>query len=440
MTISVDTDLTGMPEPLIIPRHEHPISRKNIDREALKVMYRLRDAGFKSYLVGGGVRDLFLGKTPKDFDISTDARPGQLRKLFRNSRIIGRRFKLVQVFFPGNKIIEVSTLRCRSEFDINGVDTVLPSNNTFGSSAEDAFRRDLTINGLFYEIENYTVIDYVKGVDDLKNGIVRMIGDPDRRITRDPVRMMRVIRHAARSGFTIDQSTWNAIKEHRDKLHLCPVSRIRDELLKDFQGGCSKKWAEIAIQCGLFVVLFPFYKEILQKSTSKQHDQLLALFSVIDRIHSHNHKLPDHMLFALLMTPWAEKALNLMAKRTGAERHSFSRNLRNIIDEKLEHMNLKRASREEITKLLAHLPAFYAYDKKGKWPKSLKNKSYFKNCMLFYRMHLEAAGGKKVAEITVRKSDPPRQKRTRKTSQKKHGNRTPAFAKNVKGGIFGFKR
>ena len=143
------------PIPRIIPRSSHPISRKNIDREALKVLYRLRDAGHVAYLVGGGVRDLYLGKTPKDFDISTDARPGQLRKIFKNSRLIGKRFRLVQVFFPGDKIVEVSTFRCRSEYDLNGGNSsakekVLAANNTFGTPSDDAFRRDLTINSLFY--------------------------------------------------------------------------------------------------------------------------------------------------------------------------------------------------------------------------------------------------------------------------------------------------
>ncbi|NOQ45593.1 MAG: polya polymerase, partial [Desulfobulbaceae bacterium] len=160
----------------IIPASAHPIVEHAIDREALKVLYRLRDAGFSGYLVGGGVRDLYLGKRPKDFDISTNAHPGQLRKLFRNSRTIGRRFRLVQVFFRGNKIIEVSTLRSQSEFDIKDPHVVLPSNNTFGTLEEDAFRRDLTINSLFLEIENNTIIDYVGGVEDLKQGIVRIVG------------------------------------------------------------------------------------------------------------------------------------------------------------------------------------------------------------------------------------------------------------------------
>jgi len=161
---TMDSDLTEEPleiKALVIPEGEHPIQEQDLDQEALKVLYRLRDAGYSGYLVGGGVRDLYLGNRPKDFDISTNARPGQLRKLFRNSRTIGRRFRLVQVFFHGNKIIEVSTLRCRSEYDINDPDKVLPSNNTFGTLEEDAFRRDLTINSLFYEIQNKTIIDYV---------------------------------------------------------------------------------------------------------------------------------------------------------------------------------------------------------------------------------------------------------------------------------------
>ena len=163
-TTAAEAPATEPVKARIIPESEHPIRENLLDREALKVLYRLRDAGFKGYLVGGGVRDLYLGRAPKDFDISTDARPGQLRKLFRNSRTIGRRFRLVQVFFRGNKIIEVSTLRSSSEFDLKGDDAVLPSNNTFGTLEEDAFRRDLTINSLFYEIENRTIIDYTDGV------------------------------------------------------------------------------------------------------------------------------------------------------------------------------------------------------------------------------------------------------------------------------------
>jgi len=431
--------LEPLPAPVVIPRAEHPISRKNIDREALKVLYRLRDAGYTAYLVGGGVRDLFLGKTPKDFDISTNARPGELRKLFRNSRIIGKRFRLVQIFYPGNKIIEVSTFRCRSEYDINGGQEVLASNNTFGTPAEDACRRDLTINGLFYEIENYTVIDYVNGVADLKKGIIRMVGDPDRRIRRDPVRMMRVIRHAARCGFTVEEKTWKAIKEHRDKLKLCPVSRIRDELFKDLLGGASRPWAELAIKSGLFPIIFPCYEELLISAEDEPcRQQVINLHGVVDRLQSENQRLPDHMLFALLLVPWAEKALALMTVRHGSELHSFPRLVRSAVDQALEHMSLKRAIREEITMLLSNLPIFVTRFKEGTMPKSMKRKSYYPTCLQFYRIYEEAQGGSKVEQLDVK--HPEKTAAQPKKRSAKRANRTPAFATNVKGGIFGFKR
>ena len=152
-----------------------------IDADALMVLRKLHETGFSAYLVGGGVRDLYLGKPPKDFDISTNAHPGQIRKIFRNSMTIGRRFRLVQVFFRNGKTVEVSTLRSLDEHDLDGPETVLAPNNTFGTVEEDAQRRDLTINSLFYEIENNTILDYVGGIDDLNHAIVRIVGDPDKR-------------------------------------------------------------------------------------------------------------------------------------------------------------------------------------------------------------------------------------------------------------------
>ncbi len=208
--------------PLIIPRSAHPISRKNLPREVLKVLYRLKDAGYLAYLVGGSVRDMLLGLKPKDFDVGTDARPEEIRKLFRWSRIIGRRFRLVHVYFRGGKFIEVVTFRGPEVAEEDGLEV-------FGTPAEDAFRRDLTINALFYNIADYSIIDYVGGMEDLKKGIIRAIGPPDVRFRRDPVRMMRAIRHAARTGFRIEENTWEAICRHREKLMLCSPMRIRDE-------------------------------------------------------------------------------------------------------------------------------------------------------------------------------------------------------------------
>ncbi|MHB8148685.1 MAG: poly(A) polymerase [Desulfobulbia bacterium] len=440
-------ELAELPEPLIIPRAEHPISRKDIDREALKVMHRLRDAGFSAYLVGGAVRDLYLGKKPKDFDISTNARPGELRTLFRNSRIIGRRFRLVQVFFFGNKIVEVSTLRCRSEFEEGDreEDEVLAHNNTFGSEAEDAFRRDLTINALFYEIENFTIIDYTGGVADLNNRIIRIVGEPDRRIVRDPVRMMRAIRHAARSGFTIEARTWQAIIANLDTLRLCPDSRVRDEFFKDLNSGACAPWCRLAVASGMFFLLLPCYDGIISREAEEPSGEtslLFALCRVIDRLHASGNPLPEHLLLAALLLPWAQARFDLLhLPAEGRETFAFSRTLRTQIDAQLEHLNVKRASREEITSLLVNLPVFVRHGAEQAWPGWLKRKSYFPDGLLLFQLYQEALGGSP-ADLTPRPESaaPPRstKPRTGKPRQPRAESRTPAFS-GKKGGIFGLK-
>ncbi len=433
------TQSPDYPEPLIVPRADHPISRQHFDREALKVLYRLRDAGYSAALVGGGVRDLFLGKTPKDFDISTNARPGQLRKLFRNSRTIGRRFRLVQVFFPGNKIIEVSTFRCRSEYDINGKDEVLAANNTYGSLADDAFRRDLTINALFYEIENFTIIDYVGGVSDLKNRIVRIVGDPDRRITRDPVRMLRAIRHASRTGFTIDKATWEAINRHRESLLICPVSRIRDELFKDLHGTSCVAWARLAMDCGIFFFLFPFYKQIINPADKEDEKTrlLISLFKVIDRLHSQDKQIPDHLLLALILIPWAENSFSLMQdKITGKAAFAMSREIKSQLENNMQHLNIKRADKELIAGLLANLSLFSSQKNKGKWPRWLTKKSYFREGLQFYKIYQEAHSGTPAINLQFASS----QVRTKNKKRGRAGYKNVAFAPNTKGGVFGFKK
>jgi poly(A) polymerase len=443
---------TELPTPRIIPRNQHPISRKNIDREALKVLYRLRDAGHVAYLVGGGVRDLYLGKTPKDFDISTNARPGRLRKVFRNSRLIGRRFRLVQVFFSGEKILEVSTFRRRSEYDINGtadddLDTMLAANNTYGAPSDDAFRRDLTINALFYSIENYSIIDYVGGVQDLEDGIIRLIGEPERRITRDPARMMRVIRHAARNNFDIEPATWEAIITHRDKLMLCPISRIRDELMKDLRSGASCPWTKLALDSNLFGVLFPFYSPVLLSGHNSDNRKLLLnIQTSVDRLHEKKVPLPDQMLIALLLAPWALHEFDLLNRSCkGGEFHKLLRQVRNGLDNILGPMSIKKSHKESIALQLVNLPQFTRFSKDGSWPKWLKRKSYYKDCDLFFRIFREARDGKIIptnilAEATNRFTSATKKPTRKRKQKKKSSHRGPAFARKNQGGIFGLKQ
>jgi tRNA nucleotidyltransferase/poly(A) polymerase len=243
-----------MVDPRIVPRAEHPISRRDIDPDALKVLYRLRQYDHTAYLVGGSVRDLLLNRRPKDFDIGTSAHPYQVKKLFRNCWIIGRRFRLAHVKF-GTKVIEVATFRRQvapgEEVVQDGVPAPDPStpegehlihrDNTFGTPEEDAFRRDFTINALFYDIANFSIIDYVGGLEDLRAGIVRSIGDPAVRILEDPVRMIRAIALAARLDFAIEPKLLHAIRTHRHEIVKSSPPRLLEEYYKILRAGSSEK-------------------------------------------------------------------------------------------------------------------------------------------------------------------------------------------------------
>ncbi len=252
-------------EPRILERTEHPISRRDIDANVLKVLYRLINAGHLAYLVGGGVRDLMLGRRPKDFDVATSAHPQQVRDLFRNSRLIGRRFRLVHVFF-GPQNIEVSTFRRRSEDLVAPEDPLIKSDNTFGTPEEDAFRRDFTVNALFYDPRSFHVIDYTGGVDDLELRLIRTIGDPELRMREDPARMMRAVRFAAKLGFQIEPATRAAIERHRGDLMKASVPRLVEETYRTL--GQSEGAVALCLmeELGLLEMLLPFLAAHLRKS------------------------------------------------------------------------------------------------------------------------------------------------------------------------------
>ena len=259
-----------MAEPRIVPRDQHVISRRDIDPDALKVLYRLREANHKAYLVGGSVRDLLLARRPKDFDVGTSAHPYQVKKLFRNCWIIGRRFRLAHVRF-GAKVIEVATFRRQvapgEEVVQDGVPAPNPSTddgqhrnhrvNTFGPPEEDAFRRDFTINALFYDIATFSVIDYVNGLDDLRARIVRSIGDPDVRLREDPVRMLRAIALAARLVFTIEPSLLAAIRTHRQEIAKSSAPRVLEELYKILRAGSAEQAFRSLAAVGLLELTAP---------------------------------------------------------------------------------------------------------------------------------------------------------------------------------------
>ena len=243
-----------MVEPRVVPRAEHSLSRRDVDADALRVLNRLRQGDHTAYLVGGSVRDLLLARRPKDFDIGTSAHPSQVKKLFRNCWIIGRRFRLAHVKF-GTKVIEVATFRRQVQAGEEVVQDGVPApdpttvegarlvhhDNTFGTPEEDAFRRDFTINALFYDIATFSIIDYVNGLDDLRAGVVRSIGDPAVRFHEDPVRMLRAVALAARLDFTIDRPTLDAIRTHGGEIARSSPARLLEEYYKILRGGCAEK-------------------------------------------------------------------------------------------------------------------------------------------------------------------------------------------------------
>ncbi|WP_244860153.1 polynucleotide adenylyltransferase PcnB [Nitrosococcus oceani] len=241
--------------PTIIPRSEHVISRANISEPALNVLYRLKKAGFSAYLVGGCVRDLLLGREPKDFDVTTDARPEQIRDLFRSCRLVGRRFRLAHLRF-GREIIETATFRGPPEEGLSENGRIV-SDNVYGTLEQDAWRRDFSVNALYYNIRDFSVVDYTRGMEDLEAGRLRLIGDPVTRYREDPVRMLRAVRFAAKLGFTLHPDSETPIWELAPSLQEIPSARLFEEILKLFLGGCAVQTFELLRRFNLFRWLFP---------------------------------------------------------------------------------------------------------------------------------------------------------------------------------------
>ena len=257
------TATEDLPGAVIYHRNQHQVSSRSIDSDALKILLRLQRFGYKAFLVGGGVRDLLLGKRPKDFDIATDATPRQVKELFRNSRIIGRRFKLVHIIFRGQKLIEVSTFRdnTRDDEPEEGAEAEevqpLSSDNTYGTEQTDAVRRDITINALFLDPSDMAIIDYVGGMDDVKRRVVRVIGNPDVRFAEDPVRLIRVIRHAVRAGFEVEAQSWDSIVRNIELIRKSSTVRVYEEFKKDLLSGYGLGIMRLLHRAGLLALLFP---------------------------------------------------------------------------------------------------------------------------------------------------------------------------------------
>lgn len=294
------------PRPVTIPRNEHTISRSQISENALKVLYRLKSAGYRACLVGGSVRDLLLGREPKDFDVATDARPEQIRELFRNCILIGRRFRLAHVRY-GDEIIEVSTFRAPHEVDEGEhvEEGRILRDNVYGTIDEDVWRRDFTVNALYYDIADFSVIDYVNGMEDVKAGRIRLIGDPVKRYTEDPVRLLRAVRFAVKLGFRIDAETEKPVFELGDLLENIPSARLFEETLKLFMGGCAVQTFEQLRHYNLFRYLFPQTDAVLaQQEGGFPHTLLIrALENTDARLAEGKPVTPGFLIASLLWAP-----------------------------------------------------------------------------------------------------------------------------------------
>ncbi|MEZ8142551.1 MULTISPECIES: polynucleotide adenylyltransferase PcnB [Enterovibrio] len=342
----------------VIPRQEHGISRKGISENALKVLYRLNKAGFEAYLVGGGVRDLMLNTQPKDFDIATNATPEEVRKLFRNCRLVGRRFRLAHILF-GRDVIEVATFRGHhgSEKGEKGEksekgeknasqsnDGMLLRDNVYGSIDEDAERRDFTVNALYYNIDDFSIRDYAGGVEDLNNRVIRLIGDPETRYREDPVRMLRAVRFAAKLDMTVNEATAAPIPALAHLLRDIPAARLFEESLKLLQSGYGSQTYKLLRDFNLFTPLFPILSEHFTEDRNSKCEQMieLVLKSTDERVASEQRINPAFMFAAMLWYPLETRAEEIAFESGLSYYDAFMVAANDILDEQVKSIAIPR--------------------------------------------------------------------------------------------------
>ncbi|PDO85153.1 polynucleotide adenylyltransferase [Kosakonia pseudosacchari] len=338
---SMVVEAMAQPQMTVIPREQHAISRKDISENALKVLYRLNKAGYDAYLVGGGVRDLLLGKKPKDFDVTTSATPDQVRKLFRNCRLVGRRFRLAHVMF-GPEIIEVATFRGHHDeqqtdrtISQRGQNGMLLRDNIFGSIEEDAQRRDFTINSLYYSVADFTVRDYVGGMRDLEEGVIRLIGNPETRYREDPVRMLRAVRFAAKLNMRISEETAEPIPRLATLINDVPPARLFEESLKLLQAGYGYETYRLLREYGLFQPLFPSITRYFTEKGDSPMERIIdqVLKNTDNRIRNDMRVNPAFLFAAMFWYPLLENAQRITQEGGLAYFDAFALAMNDVLDE-----------------------------------------------------------------------------------------------------------
>jgi poly(A) polymerase len=400
----------GRPQPAVYPVK---VLTEHIDEDALKVIRRLRRHGHEAYLVGGGVRDLLLGVRPKDFDIATSARPSEVRSLFRNCRVIGRRFRLAHILFAGGKIIEVATFRrdpleafdqvegeFAEEMDAleqpqarrrDDVDLLIRHDNVFGEPHEDALRRDFTINGLFYDSESHAVIDYVGGMDDIEGRVVRTIGAPDVRFREDPVRILRAIKFSARLDLGIDSDVYDAMVAQRVELERAARPRLLEEVLRLLRGGASHRSSWLLWETGCLHVLLPQLAMHLDDDSPSAR-RLWARLDAIDALKKADLVPPDTVLFAAVMLGPLQEAIAMDGDPLGAYEQRM--------DEIAETLAVPRRMKERVCNMV------YAQRRlqTGKIAGMLR-RDYFEDAAMLFGIDCDARGVRRPDWLDGREPD-----------------------------------
>jgi poly(A) polymerase len=409
------------PEPSVVPRSEHSISRSSIDPDALKVLYRLHRHGHIAYLVGGGVRDLLLGNKPKDFDISTSALPNEIKKIFGNCRLIGRRFRLAHIYFRGGKIIEVSTFRTISEFNGDGGPVI--SDNTFGTPWEDAFRRDFTVNALFYNIADFSVIDYVNGLQDLKSGLIRCIGDPEVRFQEDPIRMLRGVRFAALLDFDLDSESERYIRGKKIDIWDGATSRILEEIIRMMGRGTAARAFGLLHGLGLLSTLFPEIDQHIRMEDAGSYNDVL---SNLDKRFRSQEILEPWLIFSCLFYPYFDFIYR------GSSGDDLVKLARDTISPVCQRIQVPRRMQDVIRQILAaQIRLFGLHNSKFK-PRTILRKSYFNFAITLFEIVAASTpeGQEIISEWKTLRGPSPSQKPTRNRTRRrrKRGPKPPATA------------
>lgn len=386
----------------IAPRR-YPIDLDDgrVDPDAAKVVRRLVRHGYEAYLVGGCVRDLLLGKAPKDFDVATSARPDDIRALFRNSRIIGRRFRLVHVLFGGGKIIETATFRRTPEEDRTDGDLLIRSDNVFGEAHEDAYRRDFTINGLFYDLENKQVLDWVGGMPDIEDRIVRTIGDPMVRFQEDPIRILRAIKFSGRLDLGLTPDGYDAIVQCRDSLAQAARPRLFEEVLRLMRGGAAHRSIWLCWETGVLDVLLPELSTYLS-DVEQSNDVVWRLLTEVDRAtQSGSQPLDDILLWSALLHDPMREASDLSRDRIAA---AFD-----FLEPVVERLAVPRRIADAVRRIVSMMPRLES----GRTGRFSRTALYPLACDLL-DLRNKARDDVSVEEIATASERPPRKRRKRR--------------------------